>query len=138
MKKYIILNESQFRELTGLNHEPGPQDPPMKKANKPYTIDPEKVKVVKSFLDKRFQRGSVENIGNNGLPVTVRIVGMLGDGGDVMRNLYMEQLHDLLVDRFQNMFSDHDERDLFMKRVMEDWYDNKIGVHGNLSVNSLP
>lgn len=136
MKRRIILTENQFTELTGI-HEPGPQNPGMKKTNKPYTIDPEKVKIVKSFLDKRFQRGSLENIGNDGLPETVKIVAMVGDSGDVMRNLYMDQLHDLLVDRFQNMFSDHVERDLFMKRVMDDWYDNKIGIHGTLSVNRL-
>lgn len=139
--KTVIINESQAKMLFGLNEEvykePTPQNPSMKKANKPYSINPEKVKIVKKFLDKGFQRGNYETIGADGFPKSTRVVAMLGSDGNVLKNMYVEQFQDLLVDRFQNMFSDHDERDLFFKQLIDDWFNNKIGVFGTLSVNHL-
>ena len=141
MSKKIIINEEQAKELFGLNEEfyqePAPQIPDMKKANKPYCIDPEKVKIVKKFLDKGFQKGNYETIGSNGFPQQQRIVAMLGSDGSILKNMYVEQLQDLLIDKFQNMFSDHDERELFFKQLINDWFNNKIGVLGTLSVNHL-
>lgn len=141
MKK-LIINESQAKRLFNESfekayNEPGPQQPGMKKANKPYSINPEHVKIVKKFLDKGFKRGNYERIGADGYPENIRIVAMLGKNGDVMKNMYIEQLHDLLIDKFQDMFSDFNERDLFFDKVIDDWFNNKIGVHGTLSVNHL-
>lgn len=139
--KTIIINESQAKTLFGLCEEvykePTPQNPSMKKANKPYCIDPEKVKIVKKFLDNGFQRGNYETVGQDGFPKKTRIVAMLGSDGNVLKNMYVQQLQDLLIDRFQNMFSDHNERELFFKQVIDDWFNNKIGVLGTLSVNHL-
>ena len=138
----FVINEKQEKILAHIlkeevYQEPQPQDPSMKKANAPYCIDPEKVLLVKRFLDKGFKRGEIEKVGANGLPKKVRIVGMMASNGDILKNMYTDQLHDLLIDHFQNMFSDHYERSLFMKKVMDDWFDNKIGVHGTLSTNFL-
>lgn len=105
--------------------------------NKPYTINPEKVKIVKNFLDKNFKKGNYDDIGPNGMPRRIRIVAMLSPNGDVLRNMKQEDLLELLIDRFKNMFLDHVERKLFLTQVMKDWFDNKIGVFGNLSVNRL-
>ncbi len=62
---------------------------------------------------------------------------MTASNGDVLRNLYKEQMVDLLVDRFKNMFSNPDEREKFMKQVINDWMDDKIGPFGTLSVNCI-
>jgi hypothetical protein len=51
--------------------------------------------------------------------------------------MYQDQLLDLLVDRFQNMFIDKIERELFMKQVIKDWIYGNIGIFGNLSTNRL-
>lgn len=139
--KTIIINESQAKELFGIfeeiYQEPHPQQPNMKKANKPYSINPEKVKIVKNYLDSGFKKGTYQIIGPDGFPQNKRIVAMIGNDGSVLKNMYEEQMVDLLVDKFQNMFSDHDERELFFKRVLDDWFNNKIGVLGTLSVNHL-
>lgn len=141
MKKIILSEEQSERLAKILNEEtytePTPQNPSMKKTNAPFCIDPEKVKIVKKFLDKGFKKGTLEKVGANGLPQKVRVVGMMSSNGDVLKNMYIEQLHDLLIDRFQNMFTDTTERSLFLKQVMDDWFDDKISVHGLLSKNSL-
>lgn len=136
MKK-IILTESQSNILADMLNEETYQMPVDKKVNKPYCINPEKVLIVKKFLDKTFKRGLFDQVGPNGLPKRIKVVAMLNDSGTPLKNMYMSQLHDLLIDKFQHMFSDTVERSMFMKRVMDDWFDNKIGVHGLLSVNCL-
>ena len=138
----LIITEKQEKKLAnilneGMFMEPSPQNPSMKKANKPYCINPDKVLIVKNFLDNGFQKGSMENIGNNGLPQKVNIVAMLSSNGDVLRNMTMTEMNDMLIDKFKNMFSDHDERSLFMKQVLKDWFNDKIGTFGSLSVNHL-
>lgn len=108
-----------------------------KHENKPYSISPDKVKIVKRFLDTNFKKGNYDDIGPDGMPRRTRIVAMIAPTGDVLKNMYQEDLLDLLIDKFKNMFLDHTERELFLKQVMKDWFDDKIGVLGNLSVNRL-
>ena len=104
---------------------------------KPYTIDPEKVLVVKKFLDNGFTKSAIIQPDDSGLPSKVGIVIMKNPDGSAAKNMYMDQLEDLLVDHFQNMFLNHTERQKFLHQVMTDWYNNKIGLFGNLSVNCL-
>lgn len=135
----IIITEEQSRQLANQLKEEVYQMPQNidKHENKPYTINPDKVKIVKNFLDKNFKKGNYDDIGPDGMPRRTRIVAMIAPTGDVLKNMWQEDLLDLLIDRFKNMFLDHTERELFLKQVMKDWFDNKIGVFGNLSVNRL-
>ena len=136
MKKFVI-NEKQEKELIKRLNEEIYQMPVDKKANKPYCINPDKVLIVKKFLDKTFQPHDYEKIGSNGMPVKIKVVSMNASNGEPLKYMYKDQLHDLLVDRFQNMFLDKNERDLFMKQVIEDWLNCKIGLFGNLTKNYL-
>ena len=136
MKKFII-NEEQEKELIKRLNEEVYQMPVDKKMNTPYCINPEKVLIVKKFLDKTFTPHDYEKIGNNGLPIKIKVVSMNASNGEPLKYMYKDQLHDLLVDRFQNMFLDKNERDLFMKQVIEDWLNGTIGVFGSLSKNQL-
>ena len=137
MGRKIIISQEQAKYIYKklLNEEieiPSPQ-----KASKPYFISPEKVLIVKRFLDANFKKGSYENIGANGFPQKQKIVAMLSSDGQVLKNMYPEQVKDLLIDKFQNMFADDEERSVFMDKVLSDWFDDKIGVFGTLSVNHL-
>ena len=67
----------------------------------------------------------------------LNIVAMVDANGEVLKNMYKDQVKELLIDHFSNMFLNADEREKFMKQVLNDWYDNKIGTFGTLSVNSL-
>ena len=139
MKK-IILSESQSIELAKLLKESDTQVQQMpvdKKMNKPYYIDPEKVKVVKRFLDKGFTSRDFEDVGPDGFPRIRKIITMNAANGEPLKLMYVQQLLDLLEDKFQNMFSDKVQRGLFLTQVLKDWLGNKIGVHGTLSVNML-
>ena len=136
MRKFII-SETQEKELIKRLNEEVYQMPVDKKMNTPYCINPEKVLIVKKFLDKTFTPHDYEKIGNNGLPIKIKVVSMNASNGEPLKYMYKDQLHDLLVDRFQNMFLDKNERDLFMKQVIEDWLNGTIGVFGSLSKNQL-
>lgn len=136
MKK-IILTEAQEKILTNILSEGIYQMPVDKKMNKPYCINPEKVLIVKKFLDKRFSSHDYEKIGNNGLPVKTKVFSMNASNGEPLKYMYQEQLLDLLIDRFQNMFIDKNERSLFMNQVIKDWVAGSIGIFGNLSTNRL-
>ena len=135
----LVITEEQSNRLAKMLKEEVYQMPPNvgKHEGKPYTINPDKVKIVKNFLDKNFKKCNYDYIGSNGMPTRMRIVAMVTPTGDVLRNMKQEDLLDLLIDKFQNMFLDHVERELFLKQVMKDWFDDKINVFGNLSVNRL-
>lgn len=136
MKK-IILNEKQERILAEVLNEEIYQMPIDKKANKPYCVNPEKVLIVKKFLDKTFTAHDYETIGNEGMPVKIKIISMNSENGEPLKYMYKNQLHDLLIDRFQNMFFDKIERELFLKQVMEEWINGSISIFGNLSTNRI-
>ena len=136
MKK-VIISEQQEKELIKKLNEEIYQMPVDKKMNKPYTINPDKVLVVKKFLDGNFQKGNAEFIGNNGRLVKVRMIGIPDSSGESLRDLTPDNLVDLLIDRFKNMFLDQKERELFMKQVVNDWINDKITVNGILTVNRL-
>lgn len=137
MKKIIITEEQEKKLAQILKEEEIQQIPVPKSTGKPYTVDPDKVLVVKKFLDNNFKKGNLERIGVDGMPEKVRVVTMFSSAGEPLKSLYKEDLQDLLIEKFKNMFSDKICRELFMKQVMNDWFDDKIGVLGNLSVNML-
>ena len=62
---------------------------------------------------------------------------MLSSNGDILQNMNEMQLEDLLIEKFKNMFIDKIERQKFLHQVMNDWFNDKIGMFGNLSVNVL-
>ena len=136
-KRKFIISETQERELIRRLNEETYQMPVDKKMNTPYCINPEKVLIVKKFLDKTFQPHDYEKIGSNGMPVKIKVVSMNASNGEPLKYMYKDQLHDLLIDRFQNMFLDTNERSLFLKQVIEDWINGSIGIFGSLSKNKL-
>lgn len=133
----IIISEKQEKILANLLKEGIYQMPVDKKMNKPYCINPEKVLIVKKFLDKGFSVHDYEKIGNDGLPKRIKVFSMNASNGEPLKYMYQDQLLDLLIDKFQNMFVDKIERELFMKQVIKDWIAGKIGIFGGLSTNRL-
>jgi hypothetical protein len=97
-----------------------------------YPIEPNKVLLVKDYLDKNFKKGNLAEFGANGLPVNTPVVGILNNG-QVVKNLTAKQLFDILEDEFRGMFSDKIQRSKFLAQVIKDWYGNKISKEGLLS-----
>lgn len=142
--KNIILSESQFRTLVensvneDIYKEPSPQSPQMKSANKPYCISPKNVKIVKKFLDDNYKKGTICSVGPNGMQQKINIVGLLDkESGNILRNMYLEDLEDQLVTEFQNMFLDKTERQLFMNKIVKYWFNDQISPLGMLPINHL-
>lgn len=98
-----------------------------------FSIDPNKVLIVKNFLDKNFKRGNIAEFGENGLPKNTSVVGLLNNG-EVVKNLTSHQLFDILEDEFRGMFSNKIQRSKFLIQIIKDWYANKISKEGLLSV----
>lgn len=131
----IIITEEQAHALSNIIGGNKPSGLPEKAG--PYVVNPEKVLLVKKYLDSTFKKGQIENIGADGFPAKVRIAGMMSSNGDILMNIGETQLEDLLIEKFKNMFIDKVERQKFLHQVMDDWFNDKIGMFGNLSVNLL-
>lgn len=135
MGKKIIVNENQLavllEELAGseIIKDQDKMTVPVR-----YPVNPQKVLVVRDFLDNNFQREAMQGIGQDGLPGQTLIVGMISNGVK-LKDMYQEDVIDLLIDKFKNMFLNQDERQKFITQVFNDWYNNKIGTYGTLSKN---
>ena len=134
MKK-LIITEEQAKALYNVISQNDQEKLPEKAG--PFYINPEKVLIVKKYLDTNFKIGNIEKLGPDGFPERTRIAGMISSNGDVIQNLGELQLEDLLIEKFKNMFINKIERQKFLRQVMQDWFNNKIGMFGNLSVNML-
>ena len=133
--KRIILTEGQVHALSNTIRQNNADKLPEKSG--PYIVNPENVLLVKKYLDSNFKKGRIENIGPDGFPAKVRIAGMMTSNGDILQNLGEMQLEDLLIEKFKNMFIDKVERQKFLHQVLDDWFNDKIVMFGNLSVNIL-
>lgn len=121
MGKKIIITETQEQKLLEYLI-----------LERTYPIEPNKVLLVKDYLDKNFKKGNLAEFGANGLPVNTPVVGLLNNG-QVVKNLTAKQLFDVLEDEFRGMFSDKIQRSKFLAQVIKDWYANKISKEGLLS-----
>ena len=133
--KTIIITEGQVHALQNIIPKNATEKLPENSG--PYIVNPENVLLVKKYLDSNFKKGFIENLGPDGFPAKVRIAGMLSSGGDIIQNIGEMQLEDLLIEKFKNMFLDKIERQKFLHQVLQDWFNDKIGMFGNLSVNIL-
>lgn len=97
-----------------------------------YPIDPNKVLLVKAYLDKNFKKGKLAQFGDNGIPEGLSVVGMTY-GGNVVKNLTARQLYDVLEDEFRGMFPDKIQLSKFLAQVIKDWYAGRISKEGLLS-----
>lgn len=130
MSKKVIITEEQMNSILSqmVSEELG---------GKKYTIDPEKVLIVKKYLDENFLKTSIDTLGEDGMPGQLGIVVMLGPSKNPIKQMYKDDVKELLIEKFKNMFLDKEERRKFLSKVMDDWYDDNIGLYGNLSVNCL-
>jgi hypothetical protein len=133
--KRVIITEEQAHALSNVIGQNKQSKLPEKAG--PYIVNPENVLLVKKYLDGNFKKGQIENIGPDGFPAKTRIAGMMTSSGDILQNLGEMQLEDLLIEKFKNMFIDKVERQKFLHQVLDDWFNDKIGMFGNLSVNIL-
>jgi hypothetical protein len=136
LKQDDVMNETKKRKKIFLTEEQ------MEFINESISkekviVDPNKVLIVKKFLDNNFQRGGISSISEDGYPTTIKIVAMKGTDGNPIRNMNAEQLFYLLQDKFKNIYADTNKRDILLKQIIKDWYKDKISKHGMLTVNMI-
>ena len=128
MKKIIISEEQEISLIKILREE-------KEKHEKKYSIDPNKVLILKKKLDKSFIPLDYELI-KGGNADCIKIAGRLTPKTrQVIEKLYEEDLADWAADCCKDMFLDNDECEKFAKLVVNRWLNNNIGVHGMLDVN---
>ena len=128
--KNIYITEKQLSELNNKINEG--------LANKKeFPIEPDKVLLIKKYLDNGFKRGKIETIDDNGYPISIPIVSMLANDNSILKNMTDIQLFYLLQDRFKNIYDDKNKRDKLLKQIIKDWFYNKITKDGLLSVNRM-
>ena len=122
-KKRITITESQYNELK-------------QRLSEQHFVEPDKVKIVQKYLDDNFVRGSMPALGEDGYPKMIGVVGMKFKDGNVAKNMTATQLFYLLQDKFNKIYEDPKQRDAFLKKIVVDWYYEKISKTGLLSKNS--
>ena len=123
MKKKIFVTEEQMKYIKGNVNEGK------------FPVDPNKVLVVKQFLDDNFQKGGIATIGEDGYPKTISIVALKGTDGNPLKNMDDKQLFYMLQDKFQHIFDEAEKRDKLLKQIIKDWYKGKISKNGMLTFN---
>ena len=99
--------------------------------------DREKVLIVKRFLDDNFARVETDDIDANGYPTKVKSVALVSKDKQPLKPMTIAELLLMLEDKFQDMIKDENDRKLFLKQVITDWYNGNIDKNGILSVNFL-
>ena len=122
-KKRITITESQYKELK-------------QRLSEQHFVEPDKVKIVQKYLDDNFVRGSMPTLGEDGYPKMIGVVGMKFKDGNVAKNMTATQLFYLLQDKFNKIYEDPKQRDAFLKKIVVDWYYEKISKTGLLSRNN--
>lgn len=102
-----------------------------------YYVEPDKVLLIKKYLDNNFKRASMSEMGSDGYPKSTPIVGMLDNNGNVIKNMTDAQLFDLLNDKFHNIYKNNIQRSKFIAQIIKDWFYKKITKEGLLSVNQF-
>jgi hypothetical protein len=125
MGKKIILSEQQKKLILA----------EMVCESQKFSVEPDKVLLIKKFLDKNFKRGDMDDTDDRGMPKKTPIVGMVNTNGEVAQNMSLRQLYDLLVDQFVNIYTNTLQRNKFIAQIIRDWYYRKIDNNGLLSVN---
>lgn len=121
-KRTIIITESQFDYIKSkLDEGIGITK---------YSVEPDKVKIVKKYLDNNFIKGGIACMGEDGYPTTTPIVAIKGTDGQPMRNMTDKQLFALLLDKFGKVYSDVKQTKKFLQLVMKHWYYDEISREG--------
>ena len=124
MGRKIYITESQYNKLINEGVE-----------YTKYSVEPDKVKIVKEFLDNNFIKGGIAAIGEDGYPSTTPIVALKGTDGKPARNMSDKQAFELLKDKFGKIYSDKIQTIKFLAQILKDWYYDRISNEGLLSVN---
>ena len=98
-------------------------------------VEPQKVLLVKKYLDDNFVRAAIPVKLGNGDIVNKAIVGFKGPDGQPAENLSIRNLFWKTQDKFKNIYADKNKRDQFLKQVITDWYNKKISKEGLLTKN---
>lgn len=92
----------------------------------------EQTLIVKDYLDKNFQKQTMDDIDANGYPKKIPVAVMVS-GGQGLKTFQMEELLLLLMDKFSKMIGNESDLREFLKQIVKDWFLNRINRTGIMS-----
>lgn len=96
----------------------------------------EQTLIVKDYLDKNFQKQTMDDIDANGYPKKIPVAVMVS-GGQGLKTFQMEELLLLLMDKFSRMIGNESDLRAFLKQIVKDWFLNRINRTGIMSKSFL-
>lgn len=96
----------------------------------------EQTLIVKDYLDKNFQKQTMDDIDANGYPRKIPVAVMVS-GGQGLKTFQMEELLLLLMDKFSKMIGNESDLREFLKQIVKDWFLNRINRTGIMSKSFL-
>lgn len=96
-----------------------------------------RVILIKKHLDKNFVKNKVDDIDANGMPCKSYMAMLIGDHKQPLKSFKPQELLVYLDDKFHNIIKNNNDRNIFLKQVLKDWFNDKISKEGVLSVNFL-
>lgn len=97
--------------------------------------NPDKVLLIKKYLDETFIKSTVPDVSGNGMPTKRIAVSFKGNTGQMTNTMSLHDIFYMLQEKFKNIENDKYNRDKLLKQVIADWVNNKISREGGLSVN---
>ena len=98
-------------------------------------IEPNKILIIKNYLDNNFVRAGIDIIGSDSLPQKKPVIGMKNSNGEIVKNFTPQQIFFLLQEKFKKIYDNKEKRNKLLKQVIIDWFNDKITKEGLLSVN---
>lgn len=92
----------------------------------------EQTLIVKDYLDKNFQKQTLDDIDENGYPKKIPVAVMMS-GGQGVKTFQMSELLLMLVDKFNKMIDNENDLKKFLEQIVKDWFLNRIGKTGIMS-----
>lgn len=92
----------------------------------------EQTLIVKEYLDKNFQKQTLDDVDENGYPKKIPVAVMMS-GGQGVKTFQMSELLLLLVDKFNKMIGNENDLKRFLEQIVKDWFLNRIGKTGIMS-----
>ena len=127
MAKKIIMTEDQYHSL--IMEEIG------NTVELKYPVDCDKVLIIKNFLDKNFHKDMADTYTPEGIVVMQPVIYVMDSMGNNIEQIDNEDLTDRVMGMYNNMYLDKNRGERFIKKVVADWLEDKIGQYGTLSSN---
>lgn len=124
----IFITEKQEKQIIGM----------LFKESATYSVEPEKVLIVKKYLDRTFSKADYTNVVGGEVQNNMIALYKNPKTGEPIEDnpITPGQVFENIEAEFKNIYSDRIRRTKFLQLVVKDWFNNRISPFGLLSTNA--